>query len=48
MEYTYEVTMRVVFDNEEDQINLLDALEILENEGFFPTGAEIKTNWKPR
>ncbi len=48
MEYTYEVTMRVVFDNEEDQINLLDALEILENEGFFPTGAEIKTNRKPR
>lgn len=48
MEYTYEVTMRVVFDNEDDEINLLNALGELEDEGYFPTGAEIKTNWKPR
>ena len=45
MEYTYEVTMQVVFDNEEEQINLLNALGKLEDEGYFPTGADIKTKW---
>ena len=48
MEYTYEVTIKVAFDNEDDLNNMLTDLERLDEEGYFPTGADIKTEWKLR
>jgi hypothetical protein len=41
MEYT--VTVNLVFDNEDDLNNMLTDLERLDEEGYFPTGADIKT-----
>lgn len=49
-----EVTMRVLFDfrGEGDDLaaydNLLTALAELDEEGYFPTGADIRTNFKVR
>jgi hypothetical protein len=39
------VTMRVVFDNAEEADMLLEALTDLDNDGLFPTGADIKTEY---
>ena len=44
-----EVTMRVLFEGDEyivgDQVtDLLDALANLDEEGYFPTGADIRQN----
>ena len=37
------VTMRVVFDKEEEADTLVEALTDLDNDGLFPTGADIRT-----
>ena len=36
-----EVTMRVLFEDEDEATDLLNALGELEDEGHFPTGANI-------
>jgi len=43
-----EVTMRVLFDDMDDADNLLTALAELEEEGYFPTGADIRQNYNVR
>ena len=39
------ITMRVVFDNEEEADTLVEALTDLDNDGLFPTGADIKREY---
>jgi hypothetical protein len=39
------VTMRVVFDKEVEADTLLEALTDLDNDGLFPTGADIRTEY---
>jgi len=39
------ITMRVVFDKEEEADTLLEALTDLDNDGLFPTGADIRTEY---
>ena len=39
------VTMRVVFDKESEADTLLEALTDLDNDGLFPTGADIRTDY---
>ena len=39
------VTMRVEFDNAEEADMLLEALTDLDNDGLFPTGADIKRSY---
>ena len=39
------VTMRVVFDKESEADTLLEALTDLDNDGLFPTGADIRTEY---
>ena len=39
------VTMRVVFDKEEEADTLIEALTDLDNDGLFPTGADIRTEY---
>ena len=45
MGYTYEVTIKVAFDNEDDLNNMLTDLERLDEEGYFAfaNGADIHT-----
>ena len=43
MGYTYEVTIKVAFDNEDDLNNMLTDLESFDEGGYFPTGADIHT-----
>ena len=43
-----EVTMRVLFEDEDEATELLNALGELEDEGHFPTGADIKINYNVR
>ena len=39
------ITMRVVFDKEEEADTLLEALTDLDNDGLVPTGADIRTEY---
>jgi len=39
------ITMQVVFDNEEEADTLVEALTDLDNDGLFPTGADIKREY---
>ena len=39
------ITMRVVFDKEEEADTLVEALTDLDNDGLFPTGADIRTEY---
>ena len=39
------VTMQVVFDKEEEAGTLLEALDDLDSDGLFPTGADIRTEF---
>tara|TARA_Y100000310_G_scaffold82341_1_gene78954 strand:+ start:1327 stop:1470 length:144 start_codon:yes stop_codon:yes gene_type:complete len=39
------VTMRVEFDNAEEADTLLEALDDLDSDGLFPTGADIKMEY---
>jgi hypothetical protein len=39
------ITMQVVFDTEEEADTLVEALTDLDNDGLFPTGADIKRSY---
>jgi hypothetical protein len=39
------ITMQVVFDTEEEADILVEALTDLDNDGLFPTGADIKRSY---
>ena len=39
------ITMQVVFDKESQADKLVDALDELDDNGLFPTGADIKRSY---
>ena len=40
------ITMQVVFDTEEEADTLVEALTDLDNDGLFPTGADITRSYE--
>jgi hypothetical protein len=41
---TTTITVKVIYDNEDEADLFLDALSNLDDEGLFPTGADIRKN----